>query len=133
MNKKIQFFIFSSFLFLVSCGQDSSKKPPPDSNKTSSSGNAQLAQQCGCTTEYKPVCGMSNSGTIQTFDNECISKCFSTYIHNYMRCEKDQSDSQSVCYQNRTRNEKDLFKELNPLTSFQYQYVRYGGCNQVQL
>lgn len=127
MKTFLSCLMLSSLILFASCGKDNNKKPPGEVSSLST--NQAVAQQCGCTTEYKPVCGLNTSGATQTYDNECISKCFGASTHHYMRCQKDQSDSTQVCYSGLTKSETEVFPVPNYLWSSFY----YGACGQKQM
>lgn len=118
-------------MLVASCGADNNKKPPGEvsSNSLSSTANTTVATQCGCTTEYKPICGLNPSGKTQTYDNECVAKCFKATTQHYMRCVEDQSPTTKVCYSGLTKSETEVFPVPNYLWSSFY----YGACGQKQM
>lgn len=117
-------FVFLSFL--ASCGAD--KKPPPPTANTVTTSQSVL-NQCGCTSEYKPVCGQTSSNKLQTFENECLMKCFNSTLNNYMRCYQDRKDDTQVCHNGMTVSETSV-----PVVSiYEWPTFSYGACGQKQM
>ncbi len=127
MKYFLSLLALSSIFLVSSCGKDNSKKPPAEVSALST--NQTVAVQCGCTSEYKPICGLNTNGNTQTYDNECIAKCFSATTQHYMRCAKDQSESTKVCYSGLTKSETEAFQVPNSIWPDFY----YGACGQKQM
>ncbi len=124
--------LISTFIALIftSCG---GSKPTSKTTKNVLSASADIAKQCGCTTDYKPVCAAYTSGKKQTFENECLANCFSTTFEHNMRCEADQQESQPVCYGTETLPETEAFKKDYGRSDRNYQVLKYGSCSQVTM
>lgn len=129
MKKLLSILCLGSLIAFTSCGSDNNKKPPGEVSSNSLSSNQAVTSQCGCTTEYKPVCGLNTNGNTQSYDNECVSKCFGASLSHLMRCEKDQSDSTQVCYYGLTKSETEVF----PVPAELWSKLTYGACGQKQM
>lgn len=125
MKTYVSLLILSSLFFFASCGSDkTNKKPPGEISSNSITANQTIAQQCGCTTEIKKVCGANG----QTYENECIMKCFNISLKHYLSCEL----SDNVCYNGVTRVESEIF----PLLEAQFKHktlLTYPACGEKQM
>lgn len=127
MKTYLSVLMLGSLFLFAACGSDktnTNKKPPGEVNSNSLTANQTVAQQCGCTTEVKKVCGANG----QTYENECIMKCFNITLKHYLSCEL----SDNVCYNGVTRVESEIF----PLLKEQFNsknLLTYPACGEKQM
>ena len=57
-------------IFIVSCGADQFKN---GSKASSSSVTSSSVSSCLCTSDYSPVCGLTDK---KSYENACLAKCF---------------------------------------------------------
>ncbi len=123
-------------LFFYSCGNTKNTTKKGNSTQSQGSGvtaNESMARECGCTSEYKPVCGLTQTETTQTVDNLCISNCLGYTLSHYLRCQKDQSTTQYICYNGQEFIETQFFNQNSVLISSQWSLLKYGRCNQYSM